>query len=113
MHCMKCGRKIADDQAFCPKCLELMAQEPVPHDVVVQLPSRKDPVQKKYIPRKKIRSTEEQLLRVKKRNRWLIVAVCLLTLISMALAATSVYFLRKYEAQRSLGQNYSTVESAE
>ena len=113
MHCMKCGRDIAEDQAFCAKCLELMGRHPVSHDVVVQLPSRKDPTPKKYTPRKKVRSAEEQLLRAKRRNRWLVAVICLLTLISMALAAMSMYLFRKLEVHRSLGQNYSTAETTE
>ena len=111
MHCIKCGREIKEDQAFCEKCQEHMAQRPVKPDVVVQLPLRKDPVLKKHTPRKKVRTLEEQILRLKKRNRWLTAVVCLLTTLSLILAALSFHFLRQLDVKKFLGQNYSTAET--
>ena len=52
MNCMKCGREIGDDQAFCSGCLELMAQHPVKPDVVVNLPLHREAPVKKAPPRK-------------------------------------------------------------
>ena len=113
MHCMKCGRDISDDQVFCSTCLELMAQHPVKSDVVVQLPQRKAPVQKKYVSRKRIRSVDEQLLRAKRTNRWLIGVVTFLVLFSIAASVMSIYLARQLDAQKSIGQNYSTIEETE
>ena len=113
MHCMKCGRDISDDQVFCNACLELMAQHPVKADVVVQLPQRRAPVQKKYTSRRRIRSVDEQLLRTKRTNRWLIGIVSLLVLFSIATSAMSLYLVRQLDAQKSIGQNDSTIEEAE
>ena len=113
MRCMKCGREISDDQAFCANCLELMAQHPVKPDVVVQLPLRKDPALKKHIPRKKTRSAEEQLLRLKKGNRWLCFVVCLLALLSLMLGIMSTYLIHLVKVQKTIGQNYSTIETLE
>ena len=113
MYCLKCGREVGADQVFCTGCLEVMEKSPVKPDVVVQLPLRKDPVLKKYTPRKRIRPVEEQLQRVKRRNRWLIAAVCLLTLLSLALGVLSLYCMRRLDAKKFLGQNYSTVETVQ
>ena len=113
MRCMKCGREISDDQAFCANCLELMAQHPVKPDVVVQLPLRKGSALKKHIPRKKTRTAEEQVLRLKRRSRWLCLVIVLLTLLSFALGAMSTYLLHQLHVQKTIGQNYSTAETIE
>lgn len=111
MNCMKCGRDISEDQAFCPKCLELMARYPVKPNVVVQLPVRKEIPQKKAQPRKKVRTPEEQILRLKRKNRWLTGIVCLLLVGCLVLSALSIDVLRKLDVQKFLGQNYSTAET--
>lgn len=111
MNCLKCGREIDDSQAFCPKCLELMEQCPVKPDVVVQLPNRQEEQARKSAHRKKLRTPEEQIARLKRRNRWLTVLVCLLLLASMFLAYLSIDFFRRLDVQKFLGQNYSTAET--
>ncbi len=111
MNCMKCGRELEGDQAFCPKCLEQMAQSPVRSDVVVKLPDRQEPAPKRNVPRKKVRTPEEQITRLKKRNRWLIGAVCLLLLLNGLLTYLSIDIFRQLDVQRFLGKNYSTVET--
>lgn len=111
MNCIKCGREIKEDQAFCPKCLELMEAYPVKADIVIKLPARRDPSIKKVQPRKKVHTPEEQVLLLKKRNRWLLAAVCLLLAVSITLTLLSIDFFRQLDVQRLLGQNYSTVET--
>ena len=113
MNCMKCGRELAEDQVFCPKCLELMEQHPVKPDVVVKLPSRRETPPKKNPSRKKVRTPEEQLEQLKRRNRWLTALTCLLLIASLVLAFLSVDIFRKLDMQRLLGQNYSTVETTD
>lgn len=111
MNCMKCGREIGEDQVFCGKCQELMVQHPVKPDVVVKLPARQEAYPKKAQPRKKARTPEEQIVRLKRRNRWLTAIVCLLLIVFTVLAFLSVDFFRQLDVQRFLGQNYSTVET--
>ena len=111
MNCMKCGREFEGDQAFCPNCLEQMAQCPVKPDVVINLPRRQDPSLKKPGPRKRTRTLEEQIKRLKKINLILIIALCLMTIIAAMLAFVSIDFLKQLDVQRFLGQNYSTVET--
>lgn len=111
MNCMKCGREFDGDQAFCPKCLEQMAHCPVKPDVVINLPNRQDPTLKKPVPRKRAQTPEEQVQRLRKVNRRLIAALCLITLVAAALAYLSIDFFKQLDVQRFLGQNYSTVET--
>lgn len=111
MNCMKCGREFEGDQAFCPKCLELMAQRPVKSDIVIKLPNRRETAVKKAAPRKRIRTAEEQIRRLKRINSRLVIALCLMTLVAGLLASLSIDFFRQLDVQRLLGQNYSTVET--
>ena len=113
MNCMKCGREIGEDQVFCPKCLELMDLHPVKPDVVVKLPLRMEAPSKKYMPRKKALTPEEQILRLKRRIRWLTGWICLLLLLVAILTYISVDFFRQLDVQKFLGQNYSTAETVE
>lgn len=113
MNCMKCGREIDEAQAFCAGCLEEMEKYPVKPDVVVKLPNRQLLVQKKVSPHKRTRTPEEQIARLKKRNRRLTVALCVTLIIAGALAFLSIDFFKQLDVQRFIGQNYSTVESLE
>ena len=111
MNCMKCGREFEGDQAFCPKCLELMAQRPVKSDIVIKLPNRRDTATKKAAPRKRIRTADEQIRRLKRINTRLVIALCLMTLVAGLLASLSIDFFRQLDVQGLLGQNYSTMET--
>ena len=113
MNCMKCGREISDDQVFCSKCLELMDQHPINADVVVKLPLRIDTPTKKYSPRKKLLTTEEQISRLNRKNRWLTAAICVLLVLVIILTYISLDFFRQLDVQRFLGQNYSTATTVE
>ena len=113
MNCMKCGREIDETQAFCAGCLEEMDKYPVKPDVVVKLPNRQLLAQKKASPHRRTRTPEEQIARLKKRNRRLTVALCLLILITGLLAFLSIDVIRQLDVQRFIGQNYSTAETME
>lgn len=113
MNCMKCGREIGDDHAFCSGCLELMAQYPVKPDVVVNLPLHREVPVKKAPPRKKAPAAEEQIARLRRRNRRLVFLVCLLLVVSLLLGFLSAEALRRLDVQRLLGRNYSTAETVE
>ena len=110
MNCMRCGRETRDDRVFCPKCLEAMERCPVPPDVAVRLPKRQSASPKKIAARKKQISPEEQIARLKRRNRWLTGLVCLLLVLSVLLAVSSARYLKQLDIQQLLGKNYSTVE---
>lgn len=111
MNCMKCGREFEGDQAFCPHCLEQMAKNPVKPDIIINLPRRPDASQKKPASRKRARTPEEQIHRLKKFNRFLIISLCLMTLLVGVLTLLSIDIFKQLDVQRFLGQNYSTVET--
>ena len=111
MNCMKCGRELDGDHAFCPKCRELMDLNPVKPEVVISLPNRQDFDQKKAVPRKREQTPEEQIHRLKRINIWLIISVCLMAMAITALTLLSADLLKQLDIQRFLGQNYSSVET--
>ena len=111
MNCMKCGREIKSDQVFCPKCLELMERTPVKSDVVIKLPQRSEIPQKKAAPRKKTRTAEEQVVLLKRKNRWLTAIICLLIAACLLILSLCIDYFRQLDVQKLLGQNYSTVET--
>ena len=89
MICMKCGREIADNQAFCEGCLQVMDTYPVKSDTPIQLPNRQPtPAAKKPTHRKRVLSPEEQLVQSKTTTRrlfWLCLVFALLWAISIAM----------------------------
>lgn len=113
MYCMKCGREITGDQVFCPKCLETMERYPVKPDVVVQLPQRRETSLKKSAPRKKVLTAEEQILRLKKKNRLLTAILCLVLITAAFLFSITIDYFRHMDVQKILGQNYSTMETTD
>ena len=112
MNCMKCGREIAESEVFCSKCLESMEQCPVKPDVVVQLPNRMDDSARRGTSRKKVRTPEEQIQRLRRRVRLLSLLLAALLLACGFLTYLSIDFFQQLDVQRFLGQNYSTVETA-
>ena len=111
MNCMKCGREIADDQVFCPKCMELMAQHPVKPDVVIRLPQRQETVIRKTAPRKKVLTKDAQIARLKRRTRWLAVINCLLFAACLLILSLCIDYIRQLDVRNLPGQNYSTIET--
>ena len=111
MNCIKCGRKIEESQVFCESCLKGMEQCPVKPDVVIQLPNRSEDPAKRPAPRKKTRTPEEQIARLKRSNRFLALIAAVLLLSTVLLAFLSIDFFKQLDVQRFLGQNYSTVET--
>lgn len=111
MNCMKCGREIDAEEAFCPICLELMEKCPIRPDVVVQLPNRQESPAKKATSRKRPLTAEEMVQKLKKRNRVLIILSALLLCAIIALTILSVDALRELDVQRFLGKNYNTAET--
>ena len=113
MTCMKCGVEIPESQVFCDSCLSVMEQYPVKPDVVVKLPQRREIPVKKNTPRKKTRTPEEQIVRLKRRNRLLTSVLCLLLAASLLFLSLCIDYIRQLDVQKLLGQNYSTVETVD
>ena len=111
MNCMKCGREVEDGQVFCPKCMDLMAQNPVKPDVVIKLPQRQEASPKKALPRKKTRTPEEQITYLKKKIHWLTAVICFLTVLFLLFFSFCIDYFRQLDVNKLLGQNYSTMET--
>ena len=113
MKCMKCGREMEAEQAFCPDCLLEMKKYPVRPDIHVHIPVRpKVQATRKQAFRRRNFSPEEQIRRLKKRVLILsgILAVTVALLCAM-IYPTVNYFIRHYHLRP--GQNYTTVTTAE
>ena len=110
MNCMKCGREIEETRVFCEECLAEMGNYPVKPGTVVQLPRRSTaPVAKKAIPkRRQLPSAEEQVARLKKRFRVVLVLWIVTLALLTALAFPLVQELLQ-EEQLLPGQNYTAV----
>ena len=109
MRCMKCGRELEFDGAFCSECLLDMNRYPVEPGTPVHIPIRKEShaVRKPHSKRRVI-NTEERILRLKKHILFLTTALVItLVLAGLMIYPTISYFQRKYHLRP--GQNYSTI----
>ena len=109
MRCMKCGKEIAEQQAFCEDCLSEMEKHPVKPNIIVQLPPRNDaPTVKKKSHRHKERKQEDLL----RQQRLIIRCLCAGLAVAVAAFALVAVMLLKLMGQRdaapSIGQNYDT-----
>ena len=88
MGCLKCGKKTAEEQSFCPACLETMDAYPVKPDVHIQLPNRVvSPAPRKAQRKRRAMSAEEQAAILRKRTRQL-TALAVVLLLLLAMSAT-------------------------
>lgn len=110
MNCMKCGREIEEGQVFCIDCLKDMANYPVRPGTAVHLPKRPaySPM-RRTMPKRKVRSQEEIIRRLRLRNRWLSLALTVAILLAILLAFPAVQFFLSVE-HYDLGQNYTVIQ---
>lgn len=109
MNCMKCGKEISPEAAFCESCLADMSNYPVKPDTVVQLPVRKEePPARRNSRRRNQISEQEQIkqLKIHLQRIWMAFAISLLLL---AVAVTAAVYLYRQNNEPQVGQNYSTV----
>ena len=109
MLCMKCGRKKEDGQSFCPECLAVMEKYPVASATLVQLPKRPQAITVKKSSRRKTRTPEEQVQRLKTALRFLVVTVLLLCIaLAGAIWLHFDYISHKTDdGDSNIGQNYT------
>ena len=107
MTCLKCGREMDAEQAFCEACLQEMEKYPVKPGIAIQLPVRKAaPAARKPVKKRSV-SPEEQIHRLKRRVWFLSgILVVTLALIAAMVYPTVTYFSRNYNLRP--GQNYHT-----
>jgi len=107
MYCLKCGRQINTEQAFCQDCLLEMEKYPVEPGTVVQLPQRPSGTPYKKPPRRRSQPLEEQVAALTRRARILAALLVAVTIIAALLAVPAWrYFLRN---RHRPGQNYTAI----
>ena len=114
MHCVKCGRKTEGEQVFCQLCLEDAGKYPVKPGTPIQLPHRapEPPVKKKPGKEKPELKPEERIARLRRRVRWLTLALAA-SLLAFALSAAAALWLldqRDTQARSRIGQNYTVID---
>lgn len=108
MACLKCGKKTADEQVFCPACLAVMEAYPVKPILHIQLPNRKERPLPKRSGRKRLALTmEEQLSLLKKRQSRLIAIIVLLVLLLGAIVYQH-FFLEAVLEESGRDHQFST-----
>ena len=107
MHCLKCGREMEEGQVFCQDCLLDMGRHPVDPNVVVFVPKRGTSNNSKKASRKRQRSPEEQILKLKRKVRLLTALTILLFALVAAMIVTVFLVYQRYQFPR--GQNYRSV----
>lgn len=113
MYCMKCGKEIPEKQAFCDSCLAVMDKFPVKPETRVLLPKHTVPAAVKKAPaRKKVVSTEERLVKLRKVVQWLsitLAAAIFALFLSITLLIDSI---GPETPLGAIGQNYSTTDTS-
>ena len=109
MNCLRCGREIEDDCAFCDHCLQSMEKYPVRPGTAIILPKHKEaPVQKKIKHHLPVSSAEQ--IRNLRKQRFLLILISLM--LAFLLAGTVFMQLRLQNMiHYRPGQNYSAVET--
>ena len=115
MQCMKCGREIPADRAFCEECLADMEKYPAEPGVIVRIPSRREePQVKKPAPRRKNQRTPEEQVKRLKRRLWIMgVTMTLLLAMVSGCLYMALSYIWENEGKPLPGQNYSTAETKE
>ena len=93
MQCMKCGRKIKDNQVFCEECLGIMETYPVKPGTPIQLPTPSKTSLPTRPNRRKTLKPEEQIQRLRSTVGRLTIALILLTLILIIVSAMLFWLL--------------------
>lgn len=110
MNCMKCGCEIQPAQVFCDRCLAVMQKYPVKADIRVQLPVRPSG-DAKASAKKAPPSPEAQILRLRRQNKRLLVAL-LCSVLALALSIVLLFHMTAPETpENDLGKNYSTANA--
>lgn len=110
MHCMKCGKKIEDQQVFCADCLTEMEKCPVDPNITVQLPARNAaPPAKKKSRRSREAKPEDQIRYLRLATRCLLAALAVTLVAFILSAAMLLRLLEERDQKPGIGQNYGTI----
>lgn len=107
MACLRCGREMATEGAFCQECQADMSRYPVPPGTPVILPKRRTASQPRRGGKRRSPSLEDQIKVLRRRVRVLAALVLLLLITSVVLAFPAWKQLTGSHLRP--GQNYSSV----
>lgn len=112
MHCMKCGKEIEESRVFCDECLAVMSQYPVRQGTPIHLPTSAPSAEKKPVPKKRLPTPEERLVRFQVATRWLAVALAsTLLVLSITISLLVNTLNTPAAATNDIGKNYNTVNT--
>ena len=107
MQCLRCGRKIEDEEVFCFLCEAVMVKQPVKPNTVVSIPDRN--ARPRPAPSRKPARPEEDTSGLRRTILQLRLWVCmLLTLLVLCAAALTWQELHR-ESKPAIGQNYTSI----
>ena len=110
MNCIKCGRETENDSVFCNECLADMERHPVKPGTVVLLPPKGvDHNPKKYSKKRRTLTSEEQIKRLKRRNRILTAILVLMLVVAGFFGYVAREAIGRLDIQKFSGQNYSSI----
>ena len=111
MYCMKCGKETKENQVFCDACLVIMDKHPVKPGTHIQIPQRPASHTSKPVSRKRSYTPEEQVLRLRRSVKGLVLAlVC--TILAFGLTITFLaHSVAEARQNASIGKNYNTIEA--
>ena len=110
MNCIKCGRETENEAVFCAECLAHMERHPVKPGTVVLLPPKgSDYVPKKQARKRRTLTPEEQIKRLKRRNRILSAILVLVLAIAGFFGYIAREAIGRLDIQKFWGQNYSSI----
>ena len=108
MRCLKCGNRISEGLVFCDACLTGMQDHPVPQGTPLHIHTRSpEPAKRQKKPEK---SAEEQIRRLKKARRSLVITVVVLSLLLLCVTG---YAIMPKGGTPSTGQNYTVDRSVQ
>lgn len=109
MNCMKCGVEIPETQVFCSDCLQVMDAYPIKPGTAVHIPVREP--YRRSASRKKPPTPAEQIARLKKTRRRLLILILVL-MISLGISLFAVHRMyRQLQEKETIGKNFSTVST--
>ena len=113
MNCMKCGREVGANQAFCSACLEEMEKYPVRQGVAILIPNRPEDTVRKAAPRKRVPTAEEQVARLKRLVRRLALLLVAAILALVAVSVGAGLLIDELEWKQFIGKNYTAIVTPE
>ena len=112
MYCMKCGKEVKEKQVFCEACLVIMDKYPVKPGTHIQIPQRPKSTANKPSSKKKIYTPEEQVQRLRRSVKGLVLAlICSMLALGMTITLL-VHTVTEYKESASIGKNYNTVDTS-